>query len=110
MTRASMVRRLAWTPHKVSRVYARRRSAVFVQSEACSAAPYCLVRPESHKDGAAPYKTVERRALQRYAVAHDLLWCSMDTGSNGRVQCRARRQYAVYYYVGLQKSTGTSEA
>jgi methanethiol oxidase len=57
-----------WKPQKVSIVGTIRLRAVFAQSEACYAAPCRLVRPESHKDGAVLYKTVERRVIPRYAV------------------------------------------
>jgi hypothetical protein len=46
--------------------------AAFAQPEACYAAKRRLGRHESHKDGSEPYKTVERRAIQRYAVLCDL--------------------------------------
>jgi hypothetical protein len=45
---------------KVSIAGTIRPRAVFAQSEACYAAQCLLVRPESHKYGAVPYKTVER--------------------------------------------------
>src|SRR5262249_44342694 len=52
---------------------------------------YHLGRPESHKDGAVPYKTDERRALQRYAVSDVAGWGSMDMSSRSMIQCRALR-------------------
>jgi hypothetical protein len=61
-----------------------------------------IARPESYKDSVVPYKTVERRAMQRYAVLCGLIWCYMDTGSNCMVQGCAIWQYAVEYYVRLQ--------
>jgi hypothetical protein len=93
---------LAWKPQKVSITGTIRPRAVFAQSEACYAAPCRLVRPESHKDGAVPYKTVERRVIQRYAVLCGLLWCYMDTGSNCMVQCGVIRRWAVQLEVRLQ--------
>src|SRR5215813_10546542 len=83
---------LAWKPQKMSITGTIRPRAVFAQSEACYAAPCRLVRPESHKDGAGPYKTVERRVIPRYAVLCGILWCYMDTGSNGMVQGGAIRR------------------
>ena len=80
---------------KVSIAGTLRPRAILVQSEACYAALGRLGGPESQKDGAVPYKTGERRALQRYAVLCGLLWCSMDTGSNCRAQCGAIRRVAV---------------
>jgi hypothetical protein len=80
---------------KVSIADTIRPSAVFAQSRACYAAPCRLGRPESHKDGPVPYKTVERRARQRYAVLCGLRWCYMDTGSNCMVQCGVIRRVAV---------------
>jgi hypothetical protein len=80
---------------KVSIAGTIRSKAVLAQSEACSAAPCRLIRPESHKDGAGPYKTGKRRAIQRYAVLCGLLGCSMDTGSNGMVQGSAIRRVDV---------------
>jgi hypothetical protein len=80
---------------KVSIAGTIRPKAVFAQSEECYAAPCRLICPESHKDGAGPYKIVERRVIQRYAVLCGILWCSMDTGSNGMVQDGVIRLVAV---------------
>lgn len=80
---------------KVSIVGTIRPRDVFAHSEMCYAALYRLVHPESHKDGASPYKAVERCAIPRYAIEHDLLWCYRDTGSNGMVHGGAIRRVAI---------------
>lgn len=80
-----------------------RSRDVFAHSEARYTAVGRIARPESYKDGAVPYKTVERHAIQCYAVLCGLRGCYMETGSNCMVQGCAIWQYAVEYYVALSR-------